>query len=159
MQRDMEMIRALLLDIEENQNIHGGFLLSDGDFGVGDDEVSKVQYHLRLLLDAKYIEGKDNLSMESLFAAPRENSVVGLENAYMEKNGLTPPKVIVTRMTWEGHDFLDTVRDSKVWEKTKEAVKGVGGVSIDTIKDVAKELAKGLIKHQVKKHTGVELDL
>ena len=58
-------------------------------------------------------------------------------------------------ITWEGHDFLDTVRDSEVWRKTKEGATAAGGFTFD----IVKELAKGLIKTQIKKHTGLELDL
>lgn len=154
MKRDMDMIRAILMDIEENANINGKFTISDADFAVAGAERTAVQYHLRLLLDAGYIEGQDILGDGATTAAHgflKPDSAVALSSA-----GIA---ILVTRMTWDGHDFLDTVRDSKIWEKTKDALKGVGGVGVDTIKDVAKEIGKAVINHQVKKHTGIDLGL
>ena len=58
-------------------------------------------------------------------------------------------------LTWDGHDFLDSVRDEEIWRRTKEGAKAAGGFTFDIIKD----LAKGLIKTQIKKHTDVDLDL
>jgi len=56
-------------------------------------------------------------------------------------------------LTWYGHDFLDSVRDAEIWRKTKEAAETAGGFTFSLISDIA----KGLIKTKVEKHTGVEL--
>lgn len=152
MKRDMDLIRMILMDIEGDENINGKFTISDADFGAKDgSDRSAVQYHLRLLLDAGYLEGTD-------LSKADQNS---LENQPFKDIHNKPhgSPILINRMTWDGHDFLDTVRDSKVWEKTKDALKGVGGVGIDTIKDVAKEIGKTVINHQVKKHTGIDLAL
>lgn len=149
MKRDMDLIRVILMDIEGNDNINGKFTISDADFGATGADRTALQYHLRLLMDAGYIEGKD------LLQSGKNDPRMDVHKMLVEEG--TP--IMITRMTWDGHDFLDTVRDSKVWEKTKEALKGVGGVGIDTIKDVAKEIGKTVINHQVKKHTGIDLGL
>ena len=59
------------------------------------------------------------------------------------------------RLTWDGCDFLDSVRDDEIWRQTKDGVTKAGGFSLDLMK----ALAKGLIKKQIETHTGVELDL
>ncbi|WP_244982485.1 DUF2513 domain-containing protein [Croceicoccus marinus] len=59
------------------------------------------------------------------------------------------------RLTWDGHDFLDTIRDDEIWRQTKEGVQKAGGFSLDLLK----ALAKGLVKKKIETHTGVELDL
>jgi hypothetical protein len=56
-------------------------------------------------------------------------------------------------MTWAGHDFLDTIRDPEIWAKTKEGATKAGGFTVDLLAD----LARGLIKTQIKKYTGVEM--
>ncbi|KCZ88038.1 DUF2513 domain-containing protein [Hyphomonas jannaschiana] len=61
--------------------------------------------------------------------------------------------VDVGRITAAGYDFLDSVRDDEVWRKTKEAAASAGGFTIDLLGD----LAKGLIKTQIKRLTGVEV--
>lgn len=43
----------------------------------------------------------------------------------------------VFRMTNQGHDYLDAIRDDGVWKKTKEAVSTTGGVGLGIMKDIA----------------------
>ncbi|MDQ7059492.1 MAG: DUF2513 domain-containing protein [Ghiorsea sp.] len=45
-------------------------------------------------------------------------------------------------LTWEGHEFLDSIRNDTVWEKTKTifADKGIS-MSIDLVKGVATKAA------------------
>jgi hypothetical protein len=47
----------------------------------------------------------------------------GLVEAVIRKdeNGL-PSGAVVVRLTWAGHDFLDSARDSKIWKLAKEHV-------------------------------------
>ena len=40
-------------------------------------------------------------------------------------------------LSYEGHQFLDTVRDEKIWQNTKNVLSKVGSVSLDIIKSVA----------------------
>ncbi len=58
------------------------------------------------------------------------------------------------RITWDGHEYLDSVRDPDIWDKTKLGAEKVGGFSLD----VMKALAKGLIKKKLEHHTGVQID-
>lgn len=53
MKRDMDLIRVLLLQIEEFDRGLGG----DVEIEAGDHEPQVVAEHLRLLLEAKLIEG------------------------------------------------------------------------------------------------------
>ena len=163
MKRDMDMIRDLLMEIEDNQAINGRYLLSDGDIGVRAEDASKVQYHLRLMMDADFIEGRDQHSIsdfERLLDQPVP-AIRARDEGNTLRNiveGMDHP-IHISRMTWKGHDFLDSVRDDKVWEHTKGALAEVKSVGFDTIKEVATAVAKGLIKTQLKKYTGVELDM
>ena len=34
----------------------------------------------------------------------------------------TPDNVLIHRLTWAGHDFLDATRDSKIWKKAKDHI-------------------------------------
>ena len=43
----------------------------------------------------------------------------------------------VYRMTNQGHDYLNAIRDDGVWEKTKEGASQVGGVTLGIMKDIA----------------------
>ena len=46
------------------------------------------------------------------------------------------------RMTWEGYEFLDKVRDPEIWRKTKEGASKLNSWSVKLIG----ELATGFIK-------------
>ena len=61
--------------------------------------------------------------------------------------------VIVRGLTWNGHDFLDSIRDPKIWAKTKSGAAAAGGFTVDLLKD----LAKGLVRKQIEEYTGVKL--
>jgi hypothetical protein len=58
-----------------------------------------------------------------------------------------------TKLTWDGHDFLDSVRDPEIWNKTKDGMKAAGGFTFELLRD----LAKGFIRTQIKKHTDIEI--
>ena len=45
---------------------------------------------------------------------------------------------VVRGLTWQGQDFVDTIRDPVVWKRTMEAVKKVGDVSFDVLVGIAK---------------------
>lgn len=167
MKRDMDFIRSLLLDIEANENINGHFTVTDRDFGVPEEDIRKVQYHLRLLFDADYLKGVDGSTVLEVERNARERgTLVGAElmagvmmsDDVDERTRLTAmntqPMIMVERITWKGHEFIDTVRDPEVWRKTKENLDKVGNFGIEGVK----ALAKGFLKKQVEKHTGIELE-
>ena len=58
-----------------------------------------VVYNIALMLDAGFIEGR----------------VISDENG-------SPRGAVIIRMTWAGHDFLDSTRDPSIWAKAKERV-------------------------------------
>ncbi len=51
----------------------------------------------------------------------------------------------IDRMTWEGHEFLENIRDDNIWAKTKEKVKGIKSVSIQILSSVAAGVIKECI--------------
>lgn len=128
MKRDMDLVRELLLKIEVADRKPDWTELVDAQ---DPEAVSAGTEHLKLLKEAGLIAG---VSMQPL-------------------NG--PYQITRMELTWEGHDFLASIRDPEIWDQTKQGVKTAGGFSLDLIK----ALAKGLIKKKIEDHTGVELDL
>jgi hypothetical protein len=51
-----------------------------------------------------------------------------------------------TRLTWEGHEFVDVARDNKLWEKAKSAMSQAGGFALE----VAKQLLIQYLKTELK---------
>lgn len=144
MQRDMELIRAILLDLEGRSPG-----VDPRNFGYACEKVAaqlnvdadKLQYHLALLFDAKLIDG---CALRGLDPAPNKAKRVDSDYVF---------HVMPRHLTWEGHEFLDSVRDAEVWSKTKEAASSFGSYGLDMLKD----LAKGFIKTKIKQHTGIDL--
>ncbi|MNR46270.1 hypothetical protein D3C85_1652150 [compost metagenome] len=56
-------------------------------------------------------------------------------------------------LTPAGHDFAESVRSDEIWAMTKDGALKAGGFTVGLLVD----LAKGLVKKQIEKHTGIEL--
>lgn len=111
MQRDMDLFRAILLEVE--QTPVGQFWTSKPMLEHSQVEVVE---HVRLL-------GDDGL-VEARYAV----------GGYQAK---------ILRMTNSGHDFLETSRELKFWEKIKERTKSAAvPVTIAVIKSVSDVLIK-----------------
>ncbi|QFY85039.1 DUF2513 domain-containing protein [Bacillus subtilis] len=54
-------------------------------------------------------------------------------------------KIEVGQMTYNGHMFLETIKDRNVWEKTKAVVSKVEGVSLSILTDVASSILKSYL--------------
>jgi hypothetical protein len=112
MQRDMELIRKIMLSVE------GGDLQGN----VNGYDNNALNYHKALLIEAKLVEGKAAYSLSLL-----PNDI--------------PQGVIIKRITWEGHDFIDAIRSDTKWTKIKGFLASAGkDLTIETIKVAAKEL-------------------
>ncbi|WP_292107825.1 DUF2513 domain-containing protein [Brevundimonas sp.] len=123
----MDFIRDILLRIEEAKGPNMVALL---DKDASESDLEKLQYHLALVIEAGLAKGIAAHTMGG-------------------KNWLN------LNLTWDGHEFVDAVRDPEIWRQTKAGAAKVGAFSLDLLAS----LAKGLIRKQIEKHTGVELDL
>ena len=113
MKRDMDLARQILLAIEERSN--------DSKFSLTTEESEKqtlLNYHIGLLSDAHLIQ------------ATRSTYLNGSKNWYIEG------------LTWQGHDFLEAVKNETIWQKTKKFIRDRGGaVTFEVAKTVATQLA------------------
>jgi hypothetical protein len=129
----MELIRQLLLKLESMETRRGGiyhFPLSDDepdeDLDLPGYTAHEIEYHARLLINAGIIDAGSGGVMEGF---------------------------LFRGLTWEGHDFIDAIRDDAIWEKTKKGATEVGGLTFELLKD----LAKGFIKKQIADKTGISI--
>lgn len=129
MKRDMDLIREILLAVDAADEPPSFDDLISEDAPEADQK--RYAYHVRMLTDqAGFLSGIDVESFDG-------------------------PGWLDLNLTWRGHEFLDQIRDPEIWRKAKAGMEKAGGFSIDLIG----ALAKGLIKTQIEKHTGVDLDL
>ena len=132
MKRNMDLIRALLLKIESLDIPPGvvrGLSPHNPALAIEGFTSDEIAHHLRMLVSANFLEA----------------------------SGLPPfgadGSLYFRQISWKGHDFLDSVRDPKLWEKTKKGAEAAGGFTVDLLAD----LAKGFVKKQIEDHTGVKL--
>jgi hypothetical protein len=125
MKRDMEIIRAILLKVEEKCPPNEYEIFTEADFP--DLDWNVVWAHFRLMEQKEFFQGVSQEIGTSRF------SVDGL--------------------SWEGYEFLETVRNSEIWKKTKSTAVDLKNFGYETIKMIA----KGYLKKKLKDMT--ELDL
>jgi len=58
------------------------------------------------------------------------------------------------RLTAQGHDYLNSIRDETIWRRTRAAVADTGG---SATLEILKQLAQGFLKKKIAEHTGLEL--
>jgi len=129
MKRDMDLIRELLLKLESLPAERGAVFHiapDDVEVAVSGYDGDQIAYHLSLIREAGFIESPGSQPMD----------------------GIT-----FSRLSWDGHDFLDAIRDPEIWAKTKRGALAAGGFTFDLLKD----LARGYIKKQITERTGVNL--
>lgn len=87
--------------------------------------VEELGYHVQLLIDAGLVEG--------MVARDSNGAIIG---------------AVVSRLTWSGHEFVQTMRDNTLWKKAKEHFLKPGvSWSFDLLKEWA--------KHELKQKLGL----
>ena len=120
MKRDMDLIRQLLLEIESSEDWVGG------KPNVPGYPEATIDYNLDLLIAAGLVNSDD--PPYRTFGGTLHVAIMGL--------------------TWEGHDFLDTVRQESIWNKTKDAIGGSGFQSLPFT--LLKETAVVFLREQLR---------
>ncbi len=120
MQRNWDMIREILTRLEKMPDTDSMLQLSDFPL----NQASEYSYNMELLIEAGLVEGQ-------IFKAL----------------GGGPTRFFVQRLTWHGHEFLDSIRSDTVWDKTKKtfAAKGTD-MTLDLVKSVATDIGLSLIR-------------
>jgi hypothetical protein len=93
MKRDMDIIRQILLNAEDDKYPYGGRVHLDG---VADEICG---HHVALIFDAGLAEGR--------LIKTDAHGIVGAS---------------IDRLTSPGHDFCDGIRQDTIWNKAKEHV-------------------------------------
>jgi hypothetical protein len=115
MKRDMELSRQILQQIEEKFPLRG-----KAELDLPAYSPEQIAYNVMLLWEAGLIVADDCSNFDELWLQP-------------------------TRLTWEGHEFLDAIKHDTVWNKVKATVKEEGGfVSFEVLKLLAIQAAKSV---------------
>ena len=112
MKLDKDLVREILLQIEACPTPMGFVELN-----IPEHNHENVSYHVELLNEAGFIEAYDLTTLDGYDWRAK-------------------------RLTYEGHEFLDTVRDAEIWKATKETAKKVGSSSLQVLFEIGKSLVK-----------------
>lgn len=118
MNRDMDLVRLILLEVAEKGVIPYQMM---EPLAVEGYPADLVNYHIWMLEGAGLIEAVDLTSHGHFECRPR-------------------------CLTWHGHEFLDSIRDPEVWHQTKAGAAAVGGFSLDLLSALARGLIRRKIE-------------
>lgn len=119
MKRDLELIKKILLKVEEHDSTSVIQNLQIEDYGQ-----EFINYQIYLLHQASLVKAK--------FIRVGANEIADAE---------------ILEMTLNGHEFLDAARNETIWKKTKELIKEHGGsVPFEVLQSILKHVALSLIK-------------
>ncbi len=119
MKRDMDLVRTILLALADSDEP-----LWSTDLVTDEYSRDVIGYHFLILDEA-------GLIMANVKAAENDPYYIA----------------VASRLTWEGNDFLDAVRDESIWKRVRSTIgKITGGASFEVFKTVASSLALDAIK-------------
>ena len=135
MKRDMDLVRGILLAIEEKETLGGCpfreilVWLKDNKYIASSDK-DKVSAHCGILIDGGLAE-KCYDAYES--HESRQDKWFFFKSSRI-------------RLCWEGCEFLDNARQEKVWKKVKCKIASAGGtLSFEIVKMLVTKYAKSLV--------------
>lgn len=118
MKRDLELIRKMILAIEDAPTGRAPGRLEFDGYTYG-----QVAYHAYLLVDAGLAKGHDITAI-----------------------GSDGPEALITSLTWAGHEFADAARDETRWKKAMTTVQEKGGaVTLGVLTQLLIALMKGAL--------------
>lgn len=123
MKLDKELVREILLAVEAYDEAQGWMELT-----IEGRTAEDVSYHVMLLDEAGLLSGISLGGLNHFEWQPR-------------------------RLTYKGHEFLDTVRDPEVWRRTKEGAEKAGVAGLGMLVELGKAYARQLLKERL----GIEL--
>ena len=127
MQRDMDLIRQILISVEQDKHLSNASAIRLGY----DPEEAEAQP------DIPAIEG---YCVEEVGHHCYLLEQAGLLTAWKQGSGFdTAPFVTPHCLTWEGHEFLANIREESQWDTIKQQV---GNASFEILKTAALSMAK-----------------
>lgn len=132
MKLEPEHVRTVMLDFESHLTWDGKSVYLLGPSGMANyDSYRKIGhdnfvYTVSKLIEAHYLEGN------------------------LRQANNTIKDVMVSSITWKGHELLDNTRDPEVWKNTKRIADKFASVSINMVSNIAAQVISNLIKDQMR---------
>lgn len=129
MKRNLDLVRCILLQVEKAED----YLTFEDLYATRDSQKNceytnnEIDYHVELLIAHKAIDGRLKRDMNGNIM---DGCIYGL--------------------TWEGADFLESMRDRRIWTKARQTIKEtVGTTTLDVVKQTCTLVATQMIKNKL----------
>jgi hypothetical protein len=120
MKLDKDLVRKILLAVEAADQTPDSWI----DLEIQNHGAEEISYHVLLLHEAGFLKAQDLSSLADFDWRPK-------------------------RLTYRGHEFLDTVRDNEVWRRTKAGAEQAGVASLGLLLEIAKAYGKEVLKEKL----------
>lgn len=126
MKLNLDCIRDILLKCEEQCSLNESLCWSEltlSDFETLTYSKQDIAYTIILLEEAGYIKA--------------------FINYYDDAIGY----LCITRLTYSGHEFLDSIRPDSIWKKIKHHISTIGNVSLPVIQSLGSDFISQYLFH------------
>ncbi len=141
MRLNLDCVRQILLCVEENTGLRKYCYFIDSGLEesvkvIGDIPTPPPDYQIDLLknFDNDELIYHINYCVESGLL-----SVYGPLHVY---------QIVISDLTSRGHEFLENIRDNKVWSGVKSVAAKIGSKSLDSVIQISSNVITQLIKSQ-----------
>lgn len=107
-----ECVRDVLLCLEENLGLYDSITTADINQKLSKHSHEDIIYTCDKLDEAGYIKTYGDLGYD----------------------------ILITKITFFGHEFLDSIRDNSVWNEVKSKSKKLASISLSTLFELAKQV-------------------
>ena len=120
MKRDIDLVRSILIYVENAADE-----VDADEMATERWPIETVAYHVRLMAHL---------------------GLVDVSRDARDMNGNTI-ELTVAGITWDGQDYLDSIREPKVWGRVKKALAGtVGSTTLDVVRQTASMVALAMVR-------------
>lgn len=122
MKRDMDLIRRIMLRIEEKADLRHETIIIEGE------HEERVGHHIDMLYQSGFIDGIRSQPLSSPFGI-----------------------VMVKDLSWDGHEFIAAIRNDTVFGRLKETFTPaeLSSTSLKVIAEISLELSKAWMKQKL----------
>lgn len=140
MKYNLDCLRSVLLTLEEEIKI---VKVNDGAF---DEEATRLSKLIEIL-------GQDYSESDIIYSVQKldEAEYITAHPGYGDGLIITADSLIFS-ITFKGHEFLENIRDSEVFQKTKKVGKAAGSFSLSIVGEIAKNIVLGLAQAALVQH-------
>lgn len=120
MRRDLDLVRSILIYVEDADSE-----VDAGNMATKRWPIETVAYHVRLMA---------------------HHGLIDVSQDIRDMNGSTI-ELTVAGITWDGQDYLDSIREPKVWKKVKKILADtVGSTTLDVVRQTGSMVALAMVR-------------